>query len=204
MISVPPALSVAATAPPSIILEAFGLGDVWPITPDAKVQRSPMATAHSPSPTLESSILLGQHHPDFRFSWRSVVGESAFRLRELRAGWDGPCSKPISRKVIYNAECLINEALRGSDLAVAPYLVPSGDGGIQIEWHERNGELELSISPYGEIYFWSRSHASGQEFEAEGERALAFFSRWAPWLAASGNDALDVRVSQSAIDLSPS
>ncbi|WP_271504344.1 hypothetical protein [Bradyrhizobium sp. CCBAU 11357] len=67
---------------------------------------------------------------------------------------------------------------------VAPRLVPGGDGSLQIEWHTRRGELELDLDTDGAMSIWVRDHATGAEFDGDGEEAFALFYRWAPWIAA--------------------
>ncbi len=133
--------------------------------------------------------------------WDAILTETAADLRNLKAGWDGLGSRPVSTRALFRAETLAREVLEGHPLATAPYLVPGGDGSVQIEWHERNGEIELSIGPEGGLYVWGRNHLSGQQFEGEGEKALALFARWAPWLAASSNDEVDVAIPEAAIDI---
>ena len=125
-------------------------------------------------------------------AWSSLLREAAFRLRGLTAGWDGLGSQPVENHALFMAESMVREALEGRLLATAPYLVPSGDGSVQIEWHERAGEIELSIDPGGRLHLWGRDHRSGQQFEGEGDEARSLFARWAPWLAADVRNVGDV------------
>jgi hypothetical protein len=72
--------------------------------------------------------------------------------------------------------------------AAAPFLVPGGDGSLQIEWREKNGELEFDLAVDGSRSIWIRDHRSGKEIEGDNHRADALFSRWAPRLASVSND----------------
>lgn len=124
-------------------------------------------------------------------AWLDELTANARRLSGLASGWDGPGSVPISRKVLFRASKLSRDALEGLEAASAPSLVPGGDGSIQIEWHEKHGELELVIHPSGESYIWGRIYSTGAEFEGEDEKALALFYRWAPWMASPQCDVAD-------------
>lgn len=135
----------------------------------------------------------------FEPTWSFAVREATARLSVLRDGWDGPGSKAIANRALFKAESLVREALEGRLSALPPYLVPGGDGSIQIEWHERDGEIEFLIDPNGDLYIWGQSHLSGHEFEAEGDDALALFARWAPRLAAGIHDEVDVPVQENEI-----
>lgn len=131
-------------------------------------------------------------------AWSFLLREAAFRLRGLTAGWDGVGSQPVENHALFMAESMVREALEGRLLATAPYLVPSGDGSVQIEWHERAGEIELSIDPEGHLHIWGRDHRSGQQFEGEGDEARSLFARWAPWLAET-RDGVDVPAQEEEV-----
>lgn len=134
-------------------------------------------------------------------AWSNAVSKSIQRLKNLAPGWDGPGSVPIVTAALYRAETLIRQALEGRSAALAPFIVPAGDGSIQIEWHKRKAEIELSIESNGDVYLWGRSHVSGHEFEGEGEKALALFFRWAARVATETRDASDVSVSKQTHEL---
>jgi hypothetical protein len=104
-------------------------------------------------------------------------------VRGLKDGWDGPGSIAIKKNIIELAENIVKDALQSARQPSAPYIVPGGDGSIQVEWHTKLGELELDLSPNGEAFVWCKNRISNDEFEAEDERALALFARWASWIA---------------------
>lgn len=125
--------------------------------------------------------------------WKSALLANAKSVAALEAGWDGPGSTPISKSVLARAAFYAESALDGAaaDFA-APRLVPGGDGGLQIEWHTRRGEIELELDTEGRASIWIRNHLSGAEFDGEGEEALTLFYRWAPWVAARLRHGADV------------
>ncbi len=124
--------------------------------------------------------------------WETALIATARRLAGLKQGWDGEGSIPVERGLLDEATLLVRQSLQGSLRAVCPYLVPGGDGSIQIEWHRKHGELELDLATDGSRWIWVRDHDTGEEFEGENEKALALFSRWAPWMAAPRNNEIDV------------
>lgn len=126
--------------------------------------------------------------------WATFLSESVQRLAALRAGWDGVGSIPIRRTLLDEATRIVRQALSGAKNAVPPYLVPGGDGSIQVEWHQKNGELEFDLAADGSRWIWIRDHLSGQEIEGENEGAVALFSRWAPRIGAVPDDEGDVSV----------
>jgi hypothetical protein len=117
--------------------------------------------------------------------WLDAFTENSKRLAALPFGWDGPGSVPSSQTALYKAERIIRDALSGWPSVIGPYLVPSGDGSVQVEWHETNGEIELTIDSGGRLFFWGRDHPTGTEHEGQDERARALFFGWAPWIASA-------------------
>lgn len=57
-------------------------------------------------------------------------------------------------------------ALIMSDTTPAPAVVPTFDGGLQLEWHQGGTDLELSIEPDGALSAWCE-HEDGQFVELD-------------------------------------
>jgi hypothetical protein len=123
--------------------------------------------------------------------WISQLSSNAKALSELRCGWDGPGSIPVSQKLLYRASSYVQSALKDLPSVTPPRLVPGGDGSVQIEWHAKHGELEFDIGPQDEMTIWIRDRRNGAEFEGENQAALALFYRWAPWIASRQRDVSD-------------
>jgi hypothetical protein len=121
--------------------------------------------------------------------WLDALATRLERLRDLAAGWDGPGSIPTKGWLLIEATQLVKDALAGSNNATAPFLVPGGDGSLQIEWHARAGEIELDLSPDGRRSIWVHDRLTGEELEGEDDRALTLFSRWAPRYSSIADDA---------------
>jgi len=167
-------VGVAANTPAAAVAPAGGSPAMGYPTRPLGVSRPNEASSLS-----ESLKVLPPHA-----AWELELAENLRHLSTLQAGWDGAGSREVSNRALFLADLRIREVLGGFDNLVAPYLVPAGDGSVQIEWHESDGELELSIDPDGKFYIWGRDHIHATEFEGAGEEALALFRRWAPRLAA--------------------
>ena len=139
----------------------------------------------------------GVNHAPLPPSWQAMLAVRAQAIRELKPGWDGPRSISPSTATLSHIYLLTYQALGAFSSAVAPYVVPAGDGSLQLEWHESHGELEMLVSPGGELSIWIRLHQGNIELEGDGEEALALFYRWAPWMAAHHNDERNVSVPAS-------
>jgi len=125
-----------------------------------------------------------------RPSWNDQLSANAHSVLSLRPGWDGPGSIAISATLLSRAMFYVESAIKANATSdAAPRLVPGGDGSIQIEWHTRRGELEFDLDTDGAMSIWIRNHASGAEFDGEGEEALSLFYRWAPWISSRLHDA---------------
>lgn len=81
--------------------------------------------------------------------WLKRVLDQAVELLELRDGWDGPRSRTVEPRVI---EMLVVDVLPTimppGKHAIAPQLVPTREGGVQLEWHRGGWDVEVELSPY--------------------------------------------------------
>ena len=55
-----------------------------------------------------------------------------------------------------------------SPFSAPPTLVPRFDGGLQMEWHQNDVDLEIYVDADGSMSIWCE-HLSGREWEEEGE-----------------------------------
>lgn len=120
--------------------------------------------------------------------WQKLLGANVSRLKSLKPGWDGPGSLPVNQKLLGDAVDMVRSALAGLSQAAVPYLVPAGDGSLQIEWHERHAELELELLSDGQRSIFFRDHLTGAELAADGPEASNLFHHWARWVASQPDD----------------
>jgi hypothetical protein len=86
-------------------------------------------------------------------SWIGSAISKLEKLSELSDDWDSYGGKAIERDALLMALNLIGAIY--SARVPEPAIVPVATGGIQFEWHTRQKELEISLSPNGQasLYF---------------------------------------------------
>jgi hypothetical protein len=84
-------------------------------------------------------------------SWLQSALATVRRLAELPANWDGYGSPALPSRVVERATQLLT-FLEWDELPV-PQIGPVSGGGIQIEWHVADRELEIEILPDGSVEF---------------------------------------------------
>src|SRR3954452_5080658 len=72
--------------------------------------------------------------PNIQPDWLVQTHRAMGRIARLKSGWDGQGSVPVPTSLIYLADRIIRDALAGVIAPVAPFVVPGGDGSLQIEW----------------------------------------------------------------------
>lgn len=70
-------------------------------------------------------------------------------LSLLTDNWDSYGGKPITQFALAEAELLLDALERIQ--AVEPFICPCSNGGLQLEWHRNGYDLEIEISPEGEV-----------------------------------------------------
>src|SRR2546429_800812 len=93
--------------------------------------------------------------------WFSAVEESLLRIAALEPGWDGERAEPMSWRAFDAALMVLAETM--SNDTVPPQIVPTYDGGLQLEWHCAGVDLEVYIQPNGQVSAWLQE--AGREWE---------------------------------------
>lgn len=95
---------------------------------------------------------------------------SAFkRLTQLTAGWDSYNAKPLASRAVRRSFYLLPSLLPYE--GPGPTVVPTRDGGIQLEWHGIDLDIEVKIPPSGQITYFIADNRSGGEAEGPFNRA---------------------------------
>lgn len=76
-----------------------------------------------------------------------------WRLLQLQPNWDSYGARTIRLSCAARA-LFVYLSLRA---ASCPWVVPTNDGGIQLEWHQNGEDLEIEIRPnrVPGLYFWN-------------------------------------------------
>lgn len=80
-------------------------------------------------------------------SWHQDIVDTLCRYLALPPGWDGYGGKPLRHDTGMFTLQVLNSTLGPS--IPAPHIVPAPDGGVQVEWHQNQMDIELYIAaPY--------------------------------------------------------
>jgi hypothetical protein len=102
--------------------------------------------------------------PLHRSSWFAVIDEQLHKLIQLPQGWDSYRARQISEGTAAATLRLLCRVMR--DETPPPSIVPMARGGIQLEWHLRSMNIEVTVpSPGGPVEVWWEDLRSGEEQE---------------------------------------
>ena len=100
-----------------------------------------------------------RHYETPTAAWQVDIVRQLLRLRELPRGWDGYGAPPLSPDAAWFTIELLGKIMRPR--TPVPHVVPSSVGGIQIEWHEKDIDLEIHIAAPYQCELWYKDHRSG-------------------------------------------
>ena len=97
--------------------------------------------------------------------WLKEAEETLRGLATLPEGWDSYGAKSTERHAIDSAIELLRRIVQHD--TPKPAVVPTNRGGIQIEWHTRGVDLEIEITPHGDIRLLYENPQENAEEEFE-------------------------------------
>lgn len=101
-----------------------------------------------------------------RSPWLVSVQHEIRDLLLLEAGWDLYSARPIDERAVATAQVIVLEAARFG--CPRPSIVPMSRGGIQVEWHTRGMNIEVTIPSHGSsVVVWSEDLRQQVEEEFE-------------------------------------
>ncbi|MFC5438513.1 hypothetical protein [Rhodanobacter ginsenosidimutans] len=121
------------------------------------------ANATTDATPQSSTVLAGGLHDRIGPSAKAVLGELGIQRLEsflqLRAGWDGPTSKPIRLDSIdVFSQFFSDTALRPEQMGV----FMSAEGNVVVNWLDKTAQLvELEFDPDGVNYFIENGEIEG-------------------------------------------
>lgn len=111
---------------------------------------------------------------------RQRVGE----LSDLKTNWDGETAKAVKAPVLGDSVEFLRRLAQRTNTFREPFLAPTFDGFIQIEWHDKRRSLEIEAVILGWSIVGSLTGKGNSRlyFEAECERSdfeqLGKFYEW--------------------------
>ena len=121
-------------------------------------------------------------------TWAKAVRERLNHVCALPVGWDGYRGHPTRFDVAEFAIQLLRRLCKPH--TPAPSIVPLPSGGLQIEWHTPNAEIELMIRAPLQVEAWvadPRAQDDGIEFPP----LTADFTQILPWVQKLGKSIAD-------------
>ena len=100
-----------------------------------------------------------------RAEWLPTVVTRLRTLAQLEEGWDGRNARRISPANLDIAMRLLRAVMR-TDTPI-PELVPTVRGGLQIEWHVQDVDVELEILSAARYVLSLEDRANDNEFDLE-------------------------------------
>lgn len=99
--------------------------------------------------------------------WVTDVVDRLSSVVNLEHHWDGVNGVPVAQDALKSALEVLADTM--SPDSVAPNVVPTPDGGLQLEWHCAGVDLEVYIESDGRVSAWCRE--GSREWEED------FYSR---------------------------
>lgn len=111
-----------------------------------------IGTIHAPVSTTKVA------RPAAGEAWRAAIRQRLSEFVRMPSNWDGYGAPVVSAAVAALAFAVLEDVMRPG--VPLPHVVPSSTGGVQIEWHERDIDLELHVAgPYNfELWFEDSRH----------------------------------------------
>jgi hypothetical protein len=133
-------------------------------------------------PAAQSSSLISSVSERSRFEiqvtqpaadWVRAALDRIQDLTTLAPGWDGYAARAIDATVAVEAVRWVLD--HAYPTVPQPAIVPSADGGIQIEWHRGGVDFEVAINEV-ESTVYLEDHETADIQERPAEEATAIFS----------------------------
>jgi len=114
--------------------------------------------------------------------WHSQIKERLNELCKLAKNWDGYNSVPTTFDVAHFSYSLLEQLYRED--TPLPSIVPLANGGLQIEWHKNNLDIEIVVHEPNLTSVWV-DDITTEEDGVETEMTTDF-SNLIPWIERLG------------------
>lgn len=122
---------------------------------------------------LRSSVLRIRIH-GIEPRWLYPALAAFQQLIDLPAGWDSYDAQPITERAITAATRAMADYVPTN--APPPSVVPGSSGSVQLEWHHGGADVEMHVSPDGDVTAFIADGTDESEFDyitADAEKQLA-------------------------------
>jgi hypothetical protein len=96
-------------------------------------------------------------------AWVEPTISAFMRVQSLPENWDSYGSKKVNSDMVVQSLSILGQIM--DPASPAPSVVPLGDGGLQLEWHRNQQDLEI-VLPADELpQFYYKDRRAGTEQE---------------------------------------
>ena len=81
--------------------------------------------------------------------WLTTTVERMNELLELQPNWDSYGARCVEKHAVETALEILGTVMRPN--TSPPTVVPTVEGGIQLEWHQNHIDLEVEVKPEGQV-----------------------------------------------------
>lgn len=93
------------------------------------------------------------------------IAQALSSLLVLPPNWDSYGAQPIDPRCIEYARTLLRSIMKPD--TPAPAVVPTSQGGVQLEWHTKGLDLEIEVRSPEQCYVLYENHRDGTTWEGE-------------------------------------
>lgn len=111
------------------------------------------------APPLQFDNFMQHYGADPERKWQVEVLDKLLKFVRLPPGWDGYGSPAPKWDAGLFALSVLNSIMRPR--TPLPQIVPTAVGGVQLEWHEKDIDLELHITAPYRCEVWFEDHRDG-------------------------------------------
>jgi hypothetical protein len=108
--------------------------------------------------------------------WPGSVIVSVCEFLDLPNGWDTYKGQPLRPETGMFALKILNDVMHTR--VPIPQLFPTAQGGIQIEWHQNDLDVELHVAAPYECELWYRIRSTDEEGSAPLTTDFSLLSEW--------------------------
>jgi hypothetical protein len=103
--------------------------------------------------------------------WFEPVVDRLAQLLRLPANWDSHGARSVAPQAVIAVVRALLETM--PEDVTGPSIVPTVDGGVQLEWHSRGIDLEVGVLPSAHYSVSFEDHQRGEAWEREAGWSLA-------------------------------
>jgi hypothetical protein len=117
------------------------------------------------APQIQYEKFLAHYDAGTDRKWQVEVLKPLIKYVAMSQGWDSYGGLPLRSDAGFFALRVLNDVMRPR--TPVPQVIPSPMGGVQLEWHEKDIDLELHITAPYECELWFEDRRTGKHVSTE-------------------------------------